>query len=121
MSFHTESADSPQQIIATVKTSTEVEVSWEEVPAIDQNGIITFYEVKYVTLQTFGGLLVIETVNTTGPDMGTTLTGLQEYMEYNISVRAYTSVGSGPYSDPVTERTLEDGECPQSKRNIHFK
>ena len=40
----------------------------------------------------------------------TNLTGLEEYVEYNITVRAYTSVGPGPYSDPpITERTMEDG------------
>ena len=39
-----------------------------------------------------------------------TLTGLQEFTEYNISVRAYTSVGPGPYSEEVTNRTFEDGE-----------
>ena len=26
------------------------------------------------------------------------LSGLEEFVEYNISVRAYTSVGPGPYS-----------------------
>ena len=91
-------------------SSTEIDVSWEEVPAIYENGIIIVYEVQYEPLQTFGGTLVTETVNSTGPVLTTTLTGLQEYVEYNISVRAYTSVGPGPYSDPVTERTMEDGE-----------
>ena len=38
------------------------------------------------------------------------LTELEEYVEYNISVRAYTSVGPGPYSEEVTERTDEDGK-----------
>ena len=31
-------------------------------------------------------------------------------MNYNISVRAYTSVGPGPYSAGDVERTLEDGK-----------
>ena len=38
------------------------------------------------------------------------LTGLQEFVDYNISVRAYTSVGEGPYSTEVTEMTAEDGK-----------
>ena len=94
-------------------SSTVILVTWEEVPAIDENGIITMYEVQYEPLQTFGNALATETVNTTDPILMMNITGLQEYVEYNISVRAYTSVGSGPYSDPVTERTLEDGEYPQ--------
>ena len=36
---------------------------------------------------------------------------LQEYVNYTISVRAYTNAGAGPYSDPVTVLTNEDGEC----------
>ena len=68
------------------------------------------YEIEYEPLDSFGGELVVESINTTGPVLMMTLTGLEEYVEYNITVRAYTSEGPGPYSDPpVTERTLEDG------------
>ena len=81
-------------------------VTWEEVPAIDRNGIIINYEVQFEPLQ-FTGELATDTINT--PDLSVTITGLEENVEYNISVRAYTSVGPGPYSDPVTERTSEDG------------
>ena len=87
---------------ATAVSSTEIEVSWEEVPAINENGVITVHEV----LMTFEGQIAANT--TTTSQLNTTLTGLQEYVEYNISVRAYTSVGPGPYSDGVIERTLED-------------
>ena len=38
------------------------------------------------------------------------LTGLEEYVEYNISVRAYTRAGSGPHSDPVTKMTDMDSK-----------
>ena len=102
----TEPATPPQNVQATALSSTQIMVTWEEVPAIDQNGIIVIYEVRFDPLQ-FTGVLITEYMNTT--DMSVVLTGLQEYVEYNISVRAYTSVGPGPYSDPVTERTLEDG------------
>ena len=83
-------------------------VTWETVPAIDENGIIINYEVQYEPLQ-FANVLSSASINTT--NLSVNITELQEYVEYNISVRAYTSVGPGPYSDPVTERTLEDGEC----------
>ena len=36
---------------------------------------------------------------------------LQEYVNYTISVRAYTNAGAGPYSDPETVLTNEDGKC----------
>ena len=86
-------------------SSTEIMVTWEEVDAIDRNGIIINYEVQFEPLQ-LTETLTTSSVNTT--DLTVVLSSLQEYVEYDISVRAYTSVGPGPYSDPVTERTLED-------------
>ncbi len=41
--------------------------------------------------------------------------GLQEYVAYNISVRAYTSVGGGPPTPEVTEKTFEDRKCAERK------
>ena len=100
----------PQNVMTIVLSSTEIEVTWEEVPAINHSGIITMYEVQYEPLETFGNQLSIQTFNTSEPVLMMTLSGLEEYVEYNISVRAYTSTGPGPYSDPVTNRTLEDGK-----------
>ena len=93
---------------ATAVASTEILVTWEEIPAIDENGVITIYEVEFVPLETFDGQIATNSVNIS--DLNATLTDLEEYVEYNISVRAYTSVGPGPYSDPVTNRTLEDSK-----------
>ncbi len=92
----------------SVLSSTEIQVNWTEILEMDQNGIITEYEVMYAPLMTFGGVLTTTTVNTT--NMSVTLSGLQEYVEYNISVRAYTSVGPGPYSVGIVMTTFEDGE-----------
>ena len=104
-------SEAPQNVMLMVESSTAIRVSWEEVPAIDENGIITMYQVQYDPLETFGGLISTTNINITDTSMlSTVLTGLEEYVEYNISVRTYTSAGPGPYSDPVTERTLEDGE-----------
>ena len=50
----------------------------------------------------------VATRNTTNTSLQ--LSQLEEFVEYNISVRAYTSVGPGPYSEEITERTDEDGE-----------
>ena len=95
-------------------SSTEIEVLWEEVPAIDQNGVITMYEIQFEPLETFGGQITSDTVNTSDGSVLMILTGLEEYVEYNISVRAYTSVGPGPYSDGVVERTDTDSELDQT-------
>ena len=108
--YSTEPAEPPQNVTATVISSTEIEVSWKEVPAIDQNGVIIMYEIQFIPLETFDGQITSDTVNTSdGFVLMMVLTGLEEYVEYNISVRAYTSVGPGPYSDGVVERTETDG------------
>ena len=36
--------------------------------------------------------------------------GLDEYTEYEFQVLAYTSVGDGPNSTVISERTEEDGK-----------
>ena len=89
--------------MASALSSTEIMVTWEEVPMI---GNIINYEVQIEPLD-FSADIITNLLNTT--NLSILVTGLEEYVNYNISVRAYTSVGPGPYSDPVTERTLEDG------------
>ena len=81
-------------------------MTWDEIPGLDQNGVIMDYEVQMEALD-FPADIFVDPLNTTG--LLLVVTGLEEYVNYSISVRAYTSVGPGPYSDPVTERTLEDG------------
>ena len=117
---NTEPAEPPENVTTMVESSTEIQVSWEEVPAIDQNGEIITYEVQYEPVQTFNGQISTAIINTSM--LSINLTGLQEFVDYNISVRAYTSAGPGPYSDPVTERTLEDGEWQKwLEKKIPFK
>ena len=98
----------PQNVTATVLSSTEIQVNWTEALEMDQNGIITEYEVMYEPLMTFGVLtneiLVVDSLN-----LSIDLMYLEEFVEYNISVRAYTSMGPGPYSMGIIRRTFEDG------------
>ena len=103
-------ASPPNNVTALANSSTTIIVSWDIVPPIDQNGIITMYEVLYQPLETFGGAIGTLTRNVSAPDMSVVLMDLQEFVEYNISVRAYTSVGEGPYSVGSVERTNEDGK-----------
>ena len=95
-------------VISEVVSPTSISTVWEEIPPIDRNGIITVYEVLCVPLETFDGAISADIVNTT--DLTYLLEGLQEYVSYNISVRAYTRIGSGPYSVPIDNQTLEAGK-----------
>ena len=104
--FTTVPGNFPQNVMAVCLSSTIVNVTWEEVPPIDRNGMITTYEVLYEPLETFEQLLSTYITNST--NLFVLLEGLHPFVSYNISVRAYTSVGNGPYSDVVIGTTKED-------------
>ena len=84
-------------------------VTWDPVPEIDMNGIITQYEVEF-NQSTFNEISTSNLTATNGPRLMVELEGLEEYVEYTVRVRAFTSVGPGPFSVAVVDRTLEDGE-----------
>ena len=88
-------------------SSTSILVSWDEVPADQQNGIITGYTITYQS----------QTKNHTGSvevdrnDRQKNLTGLKEYVNYNITVFASTVKGDGPHSNPIlVVRTDQDSK-----------
>lgn len=89
-----------------MNSSTEILVAWKEVSDLNQNGIIVAYELLYEPLEIYGGQLQSQTINSTY--LFAYLAELEEFSNYSISVRAYTSVGSGPYSERIYAKTLED-------------
>jgi len=80
---------------------------WEEVPANQQNGIITGYTITYhsQTENDNGNVLA-------GPDdRQRELANLKGWVNYNITVFASTVKGDGPASDPPTVvRTDQDSK-----------
>ena len=99
----------PDNVQAITSSSTAIMVTWEPVPEIDQNGIITQYEVEF-NQSTFNEISTSNLTTTNGPQLMVELEGLEEYVEYTVRVRAFTSVGPGPFSVAMVSRTLEDGE-----------
>ena len=94
---------------ALTTTSTAILVTWDPVSEIDRNGIITQYEVEF-SQSTFNETSTSNLTTTNGSQLMVELEGLEEYVEYTVRVRVYTSVGPGPFSAAVVNRTLEDGE-----------
>ena len=70
-------ASPPDNVTALVNSSTTIIVSWDIVPPIDQNGIITMYEVLYQPLETFEGAIESLTTNVSASDMSVVLIDLQ--------------------------------------------
>ena len=75
---------------------------------IDQNGVITHYQVEYNQSTFTEGASA--TNQTNGSVLSLLLVGLEEYVEYSIRVSAYTGVGQGPYSIPMFQITDEDSK-----------
>ena len=79
---------------------------WNDVPAAEQNGIITGYTITYKS----------QTENDNGTDQvngsvrETQLTNLKEYVNYNTTVFASTVKGDGPATDPTVVRTDQDSK-----------
>ena len=81
-------------------------ISWEPLAVDDRNGVIQGYNVTYYSSDDDFGA-------TTTTDTMINITDLLVYTEYNISVAAFTVVGSGPF-DFITVRTDSSGELQAS-------
>ena len=97
----------PADISGYNPSSTSIFVDWRDVPEPDQNGIIRFYTVTYTALEPNG---TTETQFVPAPTTQATLTGLNEYTNYSITVFASTSKGSGNISEPIIVITDEDSK-----------
>ena len=86
-------------------SSTSILVSWEEVQAELRNGIITGYNITYESQTENDNGVVLAGPN----DRQANLTGLKEFVKYNISVVAFTVKGDGPPS-VIGVRTDQDSK-----------
>ncbi len=93
-----------------VSSSTSIEMRWCKVEPINQNGIITSYEVEYTPLNDFDGLISSNSTLVNGSVFNVSLENLEEYVNYSITVRAFTREGSGPASNSITVLTLQAGQ-----------
>ena len=96
----------PANVQGRNTSSTSIFFQWGEVPAADQNGVILSYTVKYTALP--GGSEQTKVVNV--PANETTVTELNEYTNYSITVFASTSKGGGNVSEPIIIITDEDSK-----------
>ena len=96
----------PVNVSVLANSSSDIIVYWEEVPAISRNGIILFYEVLFCSTLSSK----TQSLNTTDAITFTlVLNHLEEFTEYNITVRAYTQIGAGESAPSLVIRTLVNG------------
>ena len=98
------------------KSSTSIFVTWGQVPASDQNGVILNYTVSYKKASNGSG----ERVTVDEPTNSTTLKGLDEYTNYSITVFASTIKGPGIVSAPIFVITDEDSKFVITEFAYHF-
>ena len=105
----------PQNVREHNTSSTSISVSWEEVQSDLQNGIITGYNITYESqTENDKGVLL------TGPnDRQANLTGLKKFVNYNISVIAFTVKGDGPPT-VIVVRTDQDSKLNYSLKKKIF-
>ena len=94
----------PCNVRAHRRGSTSILVKWSNVPAADQNGVILSYTVTYKALPDGSP----QTKLVSAPTTNVTLTSLNEYTNYSITVFASTVKGDGNVSEHVIVITDED-------------
>ena len=105
----------PRNVRGHNTSSTSISVWWEEVQSDLQNGIITGYNITYESqIENDKGVLL------TGPnDRQANLTGLKKFVNYNISVIAFTVKGDGPPT-VIVVRTDQDSKLNYSLKKKIF-
>ena len=90
-------------------TSTSVDLMWEEIPEMNQNGIITGYQLRFreqTSDNTSWTYVMIP-----GSNLTASLRVLQEFVTYLIQISGVTAAGIGPFSSEISITTLEDGKA----------
>ena len=86
--------------MANELSSLTLVITWDIVPPIDQNGLITMYQVFYEPMHEEAELEAVTVTEQTASFR------LLEVTNYSIAVQAYTSVGVGPFSEKFTIKML---------------
>ena len=96
---------SPSQV-----NKTTFNISWEPLPREKSYGKVTLYEVKAIFLEK-GNLGKRSVINSPSVNTSATfvvLSDLELCSKYNVSVRAYTAAGPGPYGEPMELETSSE-------------
>ena len=95
----------PINIEADNSIPQELTYSWKPPPESDRNGIIQFYEYELWEVGDNKPKQYGSTKETT-----VTFTQLLHYTDYEFKIRASTSQGGGPFSEPIPAKTSSFGK-----------
>ncbi|KAI6654365.1 Receptor-type tyrosine-protein phosphatase delta-like isoform X10 [Oopsacas minuta] len=94
----------PTNITLIPLSSTQIRVTWQELPLYDRNGAIRGYDLSISLLNNFSQVRVTEVSELVRTY---TFSNLEPNTSYSVKIRARTLPGAGPYSEAVSITTLE--------------
>ena len=98
----------PQDVTTVVINSTSISVYWNPPPLPDQNGDIIGYQLMITNHnRSNSSAFIVKITNVTSY----VAINLQEFEVYSFKIAAMTAIGLGPFSDAVTNQTLQGGKC----------
>ena len=104
--FTSEPAAAPENVTGHKISSASILITWNNVPAADQNGIILTYTITYESLtENHNGNVTVNYPHRQG-----NLTGLRKFVNYSITVFASTVKGDGPPSNPIIVVTDQESK-----------
>ena len=100
----------PSDLVVTAESPNSVVLEWSPVPEIDWNGVITVYEVVF-SQSSIEHLPQSGTLSASY--RSTSVAPLQPFIPYNLTVRAFTINGTGPFNPTPILTTIDDttGKC----------
>ena len=100
------SSSPPININVTALNSTAIRVEWNPPALIDQNGVLTSYQIQYrgVEIDT-----VVRTVNVSVDTFSLYINGLEAGSNYCVIIRVQNQMGFSEFSSDVCVRTQEVG------------
>ncbi|XP_022808474.1 uncharacterized protein LOC111345455 [Stylophora pistillata] len=97
----------PEPASPSPVNKTTFNISWEPLPREKSYGKVTLYEVKAIFLKKENSRKR-SVINSLSANTSATFVVLSDFelcSKYNVSVRAYTAAGSGPYGEPSELKT----------------
>ena len=102
----------PQNVMVTSVNPASLMVSWQLPLQINHNGMITGYNIQYTRTDMNNMMSVNVNSGTTH-----TISGLVAFVNYSVIVTAVNVIGTGPFSNPVVQRSGEDSKLNMWYRN----
>ena len=103
--YSTAPSSPPLDVMVATFDPASLMVSWQPPPPIDHNAPIIGYMIQYIK----DGSSDLMSVNVTN-ETTYTISGLPVSTEYSVRVAAMNINGTGPFSNPMINRSGEDRE-----------